>query len=121
MPTAVANIPLGTPVAVSNTGTAAAQVITTLPAVGGRLNYIRGFTVTVGIPAAAVTTTLTLSGLAGANLVYEIAQSAAAGAVVNILLPYAIPASAVNTAIVGTLAAIASGGAGSVVLYGDLV
>ena len=121
MATPVAIVPLGDVIAASNTGSAAAQVVTTLPKVAGRMNYIRGFTVSVGLATAAVTTTLTISGLATANLVFEIAESTTAGGQLDVTFPYPIPASAINTDIVGTLAAITNGGAGSVVLYGERV
>lgn len=121
MAAAVTIVPTGDVVAITTTASAAAVCTSTMQAVGGRLNYIRGFTVTVGLATSAVTTTFTLSGLAVANLVYEVAESTTAGAQLNVQFPFPIPASAKNTAIVGTLAAIANGGVPSVALYGDLV
>lgn len=122
MPTPVSLTPLGDPVIVGNTGAAAAQVVTTMAAVAGRTNYLMGFTVAVGIPTAAGTTTLTIAGLTGGvNIVYEIAEILTSGAVLNVTFPLPIPASAAKTAITATLAAVTNGGAGSVTLYGMLL
>lgn len=119
---AVASAPVGDALIVGNTAGAALQCVATLPAVGGRKHTLTGFTVTVGIAASAVTTTFTLAGLVGgSNIVYEIAESTTQGAQLTVIFPVAIPATGVNVAITGTVAAIASGGAPSVVLYGDLV
>lgn len=119
---AVSSAPVGDAVIVSNTASAAQQCVATLVGVGGRRHTLTGFTVTVGIAASAVTTTFTIAGLVGgANIVYEIAESTTQGAQLTVIFPVAIPAASVGAAITGTVAAIASGGVPSVVLYGDLV
>lgn len=122
MPTAVSVVPQGD-VACGAATAAAAQVCTaTIVKNAGKTNRITGFTVAVGVcSTAALTSTFTLSGLVTGDLVFKIAQSTTQGGFMHVTLPYPIPASAVNTDITGTLAAVANGGVPSVVLYGDRV
>lgn len=122
MPAAVSVVPQGDVACAAATASAAAVCTATIPKNPGRLNRITGFTVAVGVcSTGALTSTFTLSGLITGDLVYKIAQSTTQGGALSVNFPYPIPASAVNTDITGTLAAITNGGVPSVVLYGDRI
>ena len=112
-------LPVGaTSVIVSSGNVANASAVATIPAVAGRLNYLLGFTVsgsgaTVGLPV-----TVTITGLLGGTQSYT--YTAATGATVGnaqLQSNYAIalPASAINTAIVITVPALGAGNTNSTV------
>lgn len=117
---AVATVAQGDPLVFGATASAAAVCTATMPKNAGRLNYLTGFTVTITPSSSAVNTTFKLSGLVGGvDITYEVGQVTTATFVLNVAFPQPIPASAANTDITGTVAAIANGGIPSVVLYGD--
>lgn len=104
--------------AASATGGAGAEVLATLAAVAGKTNYITGLTVTARAPAATVGAVVTVAGVAGGTLSFQFVESASAGGKLEIVFATPVPASAVNTAIVVTLPAVTTGGAGAVVVTG---
>lgn len=103
----------------SATGAAAAAVAATLPGAAGKTTYIRGFCVSTTNPAAAVSGIVTVTGLIGGTLSFEIVESVAQGGLLPISFGNAgLAASAQNTPIVVNLPAIAGGGAGAVAAWG---
>lgn len=109
----------GSQVNASNVGVAAAAVSATLPGVGGKTTYIRGFVVSTTNPAAAVSGLVTVTGLVGGPLNFELVESVAQGGLLPINFGNSgLAASGQNTAIVVNLAAIAGGGAGAVSAWG---
>jgi hypothetical protein len=104
------NIPvLGTGVNVNSTGAASSTTIT-IPALPGQLAYLSSFEIYCGGATAGAILACTITGLAGGTKTIPIAAPAG----VTLAAPYtwvaydnAIPASAVNTAIVLTIPAAA--------------
>jgi hypothetical protein len=76
---------------------------------------ITGFDVSFAAAAAPVSGTITVSGLTGANLVYNVAVSASSDNLYEIRFPQPLPAgTTVNVAV----SAIVGGSAGTIVVYG---
>lgn len=97
---------------VSSGNVANASAAATIAAVAAKLNYINGFSCTAGGATAAAVVNVTVTGLLGGTLTYSFATPAGATAgstplVIN--FPDALPASAVNTAIVVTMPALGAG------------
>lgn len=102
-----------------------ATAAATLPAVGGKTNYVTGFEITGGGATAAALVAATLAGLLGGTATYIFATPAgvalgAAPLIVEFQTP--IPASAVNTAITLTLPALGAGNTNAAVaIHGFLL
>lgn len=108
-----ANYPAGAvPTSNSSAIVANANAVATLAAAVGKTTYITGFTCNAGGATAALTVDLTVAGVVGGTLhnsfTFPVLPAAAYPFVEQFLPP--LPSSAVNTAIVVTLAA---GGAGN--------
>jgi hypothetical protein len=107
-----------TPIAASGVGTTGANV-QTLAAVAGKTTYIIGASISARATAAAALT-FQLTGVTGGPLNYDIAAAAAPQVSTrDIYFNPPLPASAVNTAIVGTLSAPGAGGVSAVTLHGS--
>jgi hypothetical protein len=108
------NVPiLNAAVSVSASGSiAAAALAATLAAKPAQLLFLKGFVVTAGGATAAALVSFVVSGLAGGSKTYYLGIPAGVtGAIVPFWVEFdvAIPASAANTAIVGTLGIAGSG------------
>lgn len=102
-----------TEVGASSGDVANAAAVATLPAVAGKTNYLTGFEVVFTGATAAATVLVTVTGLVGGTRTYPVVFPAGAGVAGTPLVvdfSRAIPANALNTAIVVTLPA---GGAGN--------
>lgn len=109
-----AGYPVGaTPQASSATGTTAGATAT-LSGAAGRFTYFCGYSVSPGSATAAITITITISGIQGGSHVLSIGAPITAagttGAPVIFFLPYCIPSSAVNTSISVAASALGTGG-----------
>lgn len=91
-----------TPIAGNSTGSTGA-VVGTLTAVAGRKNYLCGFTVSA-IGGTAAVGPITVAGLNGGSMLFEMSSSAAGVTLQQAFSP-CIPASANNTAITVTTTA----------------
>lgn len=119
-PLNAAPIPLptgATPIAANSAVVSAASAVATLAGTAARLNYITGFVVTgLGATAAAMAA-ITVSGLLGGTQTFAAypvpAGVGVSGPVMAVNFPTAIPASAVNTAIVVTVASFGTGNVGA--------
>ena len=110
---------VGTPLVASNTGAAGAAVTATLTGLATDTVYINGFIITTHAPAANQTGQVTVTGvIGGVTMQFTLCESATVGGELIIFFPDPIPASAINTPIVVTLPAIASGAVGSVTAVG---
>ena len=101
---------LGTSAASGNVANASA--VATIAAVAGKTNFLSGLTITAGGAVAAALVNATVTGLAGGTATYTFAAPAGATAgATPMALTFnpALPASAVNTAIVLTLPALGAG------------
>lgn len=106
-------VPVGTQQSASSGNVANANAVATLSAGAGVTTYISGFSATAAGSTAALVVTLTVAGLLGGTASYTFTFPAGATVAATPLIvtfPTALPASAVNTAIVVTLPA---GGAGN--------
>jgi hypothetical protein len=104
-------------------GTATAATATaTLAGVASRFSYVTAMEVTIISTATAGSAELSLTGLAGGTVVYEIDAPGVASTVASYLMNWGYPglqSSAVNTSIVATLPTLGAGtGKVSVVLHG---
>jgi hypothetical protein len=103
MPVSPVGYPIGTtPLTGNATGTTGA-VVGTLAAASGKTTYICGFTVSA-IGGTAAVGPITLAGLTGSSMVFQLSSSAAGVNFSQTFLP-CIPASATNTAITVTTTA----------------
>jgi hypothetical protein len=99
-----------------STNTGNAQVVATLPAVAGKVNWLEGFDITGTGATAALAIEVVVGGLASA-MKMEFGVAAGVLAPVNptgpgiysIRFPEPLPASAVNTAITVTVPAFGAG------------
>lgn len=91
----------------TNSATAAANTATsaTLAAVAGKTTFITGFAVTVATGTAGPTGLITITGTVGGTLNYQLGGNAT-GAAIHVDFSRAVPASAVNTAIVVNVPAL---------------
>lgn len=105
-------------VGASATAAAGAANAQTLPAVAGKTNFLMGFVITTGQPAAVVNGVVTVTGLKIGTMSFQIVQSVNNGGSLDIHFPQPLPASAVNTAITVTLPAIVGGAVSAVAVYG---
>jgi hypothetical protein len=97
---------------------AGAALTVSVPASQGRLCAISGFDCTLGIPAAAATVLLSVSGLPNV-LDYALTASLAAGGGALVRFPKPIPASALAQAITVSLPAVGGGAAvNALTVYG---
>lgn len=98
---------------VDNSATGAATAIAaTLAAAAGATTYITGFEVTGTGATAGSTIVVTVTGILGGTLSYELAIPAGVGTPINPLIvefPSPIPASALNTAIVVNVPSFGAG------------
>jgi hypothetical protein len=116
---AVTAIPTGaTPLHVSSANVANAAAVATLPNVAGKTTYITGLEVTASGATAGLAVTVTVAGpTTTLNYTFTFPTGATVGAAPLVIeLPEAIPASAVNTAIVVTLPASGAGGTNATVV-----
>ncbi len=107
--------PFDVTVKVATATGAAATVAPTFAAVAGKRNWLKGFHVMGGGATGASIIVITVTGLLGGTITYNMAVLAGAAAPVNaqggllIDLPYPIPASDVNTAITVSAASFGAG------------
>jgi len=95
----------------SNTG-AAGAITATIAAVANKVGYLSGFQVTGAGATAASVITVTVTGLAGGTMSYNMAIPAGAAVGVPALIvnfPTPVPASAPNTAIVVNVPSFGAG------------
>jgi hypothetical protein len=112
---------------VNGVGGAAQANAATLPATAGRTQYLEGFDVTGGGATAAAVIEVSVTGLAGGTLKFEMNVLAGVTGPVNaqgglfIRFPEPLPASAVNSAITVTVPSFGAGNTNAaVVAYGFL-
>lgn len=88
-----------------------------LPAVANQRNYVLGFAVTVTAPAAMQVAVVTLAGLFGGNMSFQVVESTTNGTtlVVNFARPLPGP---VNTAITINMPAVVTGGTPATAIWG---
>ncbi len=102
-PSGAARVSLQAPATVVTSGNTAAVNTalntTTLPAVSGKTNYITGFSVTTQGGTGAAAGVVTITGILGGTLNYQVGAAANAPINLNVNFHSPIPASAVNTAI----------------------
>ena len=116
-----AGYPAGGAVAVTNSSgnVAAAAAVATLPGVAGKTTYISGFTITGSGALAASVVLVTVVGITGGTATYVytvVAGATLANLNLHIDLIPAIPASALNTAIVVTLPSLGTGNTNAAVV-----
>ena len=101
-----------TPITATSASVANASAVATLAGVAAKTTYITGFQATAGGSTVGSDQTLTVAGVITGTMNYTFTFPAGAVVGANLIVPFpmAIPASAVNTAIVVTLPA---GGAGN--------
>jgi hypothetical protein len=102
----------------SATAAAAAACSATLAGQASKTTYLTGFTVTSGNATAAVVGTVTVTGTIGGSLNYVFVEPTATGGYLSVSFSQPIPASAQNTAITVTLAALTGGANSAVVVTG---
>lgn len=108
-----------TPVAAASGNVANASAVATIPAVAGRTAYLTGFAITSTGATAPAVVSPTVTGLISTTLTYTYAVAAGATTANALLTPdfaLAMPASAVNTAIVVTLPALGAGNTNATVV-----
>lgn len=107
----------GVPIAGSNGAfTAGAAGSATLPA-GSTLT---GFDITVSAATAAGLATVTVSNVLGANYTYQIQEETGGGAILSIRYPgTGLPASTPASVPTVSIGVLASGGSGSIAIYGS--
>ena len=96
----------------SSGNVAAATATATLAAVAGKTTYITGFSITGAGATAASVVNPTITGLLGGTQTYTLAVTAGAtlaNTPLNVFFDPAIPASAVNTAIVVSCPSLGAG------------
>ena len=106
----------------SGVGAAGAAVSAVLAAVSGKVNYLRGFTVTADAVAVAVTgVTVTVTGLAsGGTLSFRFQPVAGQASVIGKEFPRPLAASGANQAITVSVPAIAGGPVVAVEAHGEV-
>lgn len=108
-----------TPINASSGNVAAASAVATLAAAAGKTTYIAGLSVTGAGATAASVVSLTLTGLIGGTMTFNVpvpaGVSVALGEPINLQFNPPLPASAVNTAIVATLPSLGAGNANAAV------
>lgn len=111
---------VGTPVYASTSAAAAAQCVSSLPAVAGKTTYLNGFVCTSHAPTANVfgTVTVSLDGGTTTHFQFIYLESATLGGMLNIDFPDPIPATGPNKSIVVTIPAITSGAASAITVFG---
>lgn len=102
----------------SASGAAGAANSAALPAVASKRNYLSGFVVSSGAPAANVGSEVTVTGVQGGTLRFQLAQTTGQGGMISVSFPRPLPASAVNTAITVSIPLTAGGAATSVAVWG---
>jgi hypothetical protein len=119
IPVASLGMPSGVTQLVATSGNVAnASAVATLAAVAAKTNYITGFDVTGAGATAGLPVAVTVAGLLGGSITYT--YTAAIGVLLantplSVRFPAPIPASAVNTAITVTCAALGAGSTNNVV------
>lgn len=106
-----------TPVTASATGAASAATAT-LPGVAGKTTYITGFQVTGGGATAGSIVVVTVTGILGGTMSYDVAPPTGAAVGMQPLIvtfPIPIPASAVNTPIAVVVPSLGAGNTNSAV------
>lgn len=94
----------------------------TLAAVAGQTNYITGFSVTTQGGASAAAGAVTVTGVKGGTLTFEVGAAANNPVAFVHTFPQPLPASAVNTAIVVNVPALgATTGAAACTIYGYVI
>lgn len=96
---------------------AGAGVTATLPNVANQWTVITGFIITSGVPAANHTAAVTVS-LGGTTLTFQYNETTTFGGQLIVQFSNPIPATAVNTAIVVTMPAVASGAITTIDVFG---
>jgi hypothetical protein len=119
-PWSVYNAPAPGSIQVSGTAAAAAALSVALPAVAGKVNYLQGFTLTSGAPAATVVGLLGITGVNGAPLNFQFVESATVGGLLRVEFADPLPATAANLAITVALPAVAGGAVTALVLEGSV-
>jgi hypothetical protein len=98
------------PITISVNGASTSNVAATLAATSGKTTYITGFSVTCQAEATTVAnTTFTLAGLVTGTQTYEFAELVVSQGKLDRQFTHAVPASAQNTTIVGTLVGVTAG------------
>lgn len=106
-----------TPLIRGATGSAAAQVQVTLPALAGKSTYLTKATITSDKVAAAVSGVATITDGTW-TLSYEFVETVSAGGALDLDFDPPLKTTVPNTTIVVTLPAITGGGAGAVACVG---
>jgi len=114
---------VGTPVTASATASAGVANSATLPGAPGVTTYLTGFTIltNIGGVAGSVNGVVTITGLLGGTWSIQFTNPGTTGnygGEIEVNLPYPIPASGPNTAIVVSLPAITNAGASSISVTG---
>lgn len=104
----------------SNTAAAAAAATASLPAVAAKTNYIRGFCVSSGPAAAAVTGVVTVTNVAGGTLNFQYSIGTQGG-LLFIQFQDAIQAPSPNLAINVNLPAITGGSVSAISVWGNVL
>jgi hypothetical protein len=87
-----------------------AAAVATLPGTAGKTTYLTGLIIVCGIAAAGAALAVTIAGVLGGTWTFDIESTTTSSAILSKDFGQPVPASAVNTSIVGTIPA--SGAAG---------
>jgi|SRR5579859_7300 len=120
-PRVVNAVVVAQPTATSNSAAVAANTSNsaTLAAVAGQTNYITGFSVTTQGGTGAAAGAVTVTGVKGGTLTFEVGAAANNPVTFIHTFPQPLPASAVNTAITVNVPALgATTGAAAATIYG---
>lgn len=112
LPALAQDFPPGNAVQASSGNVVNATATATIAAQAGRLNYMHSLLVTASGATAAGSVTCTIIGLTGGTMSFTYGVPAGAGVFAEPLVyipAFAIPASAVNTAIVASCPALGAG------------
>lgn len=101
----------------SDVATAGGACTSTLPAVANKRNYVLGFAVTATAPAALQMAVVTLTGLFGGNMSFQISESTSTGTQLIVNFAYPLPGP-VNTAISINMPAVVAGGIPATAIWG---
>jgi len=108
----------GEEVAASGQGVAGAQLAVTLAGAVGKTTFLTYFIVSTAPVAAVVSGLVTVTGVVGGPLNYILTETVSAGGWIQHPFRPPLPATAANTDITVTLAAIGGGAASAIVLTG---
>lgn len=104
LPVAANSYPVGATAITGNAAGTIGAVVGTLPAAAAKTTYVCGFDVSY-IGGTAAVSPITVAGLVGSSMVYQLPVSATGGQTFSRSFNPCIPASAVNTAITVTTTA----------------